>query len=298
MSIKLMSAIFETEFRDLETGEVENDKPKHAKASSCKIVMLAIADHANDEGESAYPGLTRLEVKTALSRQGLVDVIKALKYNGLLFVSDEPSKLGTNDYTINNACFPKLLDKDDARLLVKPLDQGSQATLLGVVKPLDSNHPLTTKESSLDKKTKNSILAKSGIEWQIAAGVEIKQETIDEAVLEKAALDTFERDMQVASNWEWYPAKGSNERAWKYLREFVVNVYKEDKKAFEKYQTWRTQPYARGAMSNLAIKRRPEDFPSSWTDFLASTMYEKPRRVVSDDERTDLDEDGIPQSYM
>lgn len=139
--------------------------------------------------------------------------------------------------------------------------------------------------------------AKAGLDWQIAAGVEIKQETIDEAVLEKAALDTFERDMQVASNWEWYPAKGSNERAWKYLREFVVNVYKEDKKAFEKYQTWRTQPFARGAMSNLAIKRRPEDFPSSWTDFLASTMYEKPRRVVSDDERTDLDATGAPISY-
>lgn len=141
-------------------------------------------------------------------------------------------------------------------------------------------------------------MSKLPIEWQIAAGVEIKQETIDEVVLEKAALDTFEADMQVPGNWNWHPAKGSQENAWKFLREFVVKLYREDNRAFEKYQTWRTQPYARGAMSNLAIKKNPENFPASWTDFLASSaMYGKPRKAVPDSERTDLDDHGIPMSY-
>lgn len=156
MSVKLMSAIFDTEFTDLPTGEYTADgKAKMAKASSCKIQMLAIADHANDEGEGAYPGLTKLETKTGLSRQGVVDVQKALKFNGLISVLDTPSKLGTNDYKVNLDCFPILKDASQATLLVKPLDQsshltnGSQVTLPAVVKPLDLKHPLTTSKPSL-----------------------------------------------------------------------------------------------------------------------------------------------------
>lgn len=156
MSVKLMSAIFDTEFSDLPTGEYTSEgKAKMAKASSCKIQMLAIADHANDEGEGAYPGLTKLEKKTGLSRQGVIDVQKALKFNGLLSVSDLPSKLGTNDYKINLQCLPILKDASQATLLVKPLDQSShltgnsQVTLPAVVKSLDLKHPLTTKEPSL-----------------------------------------------------------------------------------------------------------------------------------------------------
>ena len=118
MSIKIMSAIFETEFPDyLTCGECRT------KASTAKIVLLAIADHANDEGESAYPGLTRLEKKTGLSRQGIVDTLKVLVFNGLLLVADEPSKLNTNNYTVVTSAYPTLHNSDSqATLLVKPLD--------------------------------------------------------------------------------------------------------------------------------------------------------------------------------
>lgn len=301
MSIKLMSAIFETEFRDLPTGEIENDKMKNAKASSCKLVLLAIADHANDEGESAYPGLTRLETKTALSRQGLVDVIKALRYNGLLLVSDEPSKLGTNNYTVNTECFPKLSDKDDARLLVKPLDQSShftstsKATLPEVVKPLDSNHPLTTKESSLGDEEKNSILANAGVEWQILAGQDVSQETLDLARLENDAISAFESAFGVQGNWNWHPAKPQEERVWKKFRKHIMDLFSADPDCFTKYVTWTYQPYVKGAMTGRQIKNAPQDFPDAWASFCMSTKY-KPRQIVSG-ERTDLDESGLPLSY-
>jgi len=139
-----MSAIFETEFPDyLTCGECRT------KASTAKIVLLAIADHANDEGESAYPGLTRLEKKTGLSRQGIVDTLKVLVFNGLLLVDDEPSKLNTNNYTVVTSAYPTLQNYDNndssqATLLVKPLDYPSQATLPEVVKPLDLKHSLIT----------------------------------------------------------------------------------------------------------------------------------------------------------
>ena len=88
------------------------------------------------------------------------------------------------------------------------------------------------------------------------------------------ALTAFERDLQLPASWTWYPAKSSEEKEWASLREFVEKTYQQDPAAFAKYQTWRTQPYARGAMSNRAIKISPADFPLSFSDFLASSaMY-------------------------
>lgn len=189
MSIKIMSAIFETEFRDLPLGEDE----RMAKASSLKIVMLAIADHANDEGE-AYPGFNRLILKTSLSRQGLTDVLKALRHNGVVSVSDEKSKLGSNLYQIELDCFPKIADKTDKRLVVKWLDQssgftdGSQVALQEVVKPLDHNHQLTTIKPSLALQP--NTFKPQGIEQKIFAGLPV----------EESDLDTFTPKVKDAAN--------------------------------------------------------------------------------------------------
>lgn len=141
MSIKLMSAIFETEFQDL--PYTKDGEERKAKASTCKLLLLAIADHANDYGESAYPGYDRLEIKTALSRQGISDTLNALKQNGLISIDDNPSRLNTNNYTILLSAFP-VINSESSHLT-----QASQATLLGRVKPLDSNHQLTTIEPTL-----------------------------------------------------------------------------------------------------------------------------------------------------
>lgn len=148
MSIKLMSAIFETEFHDLEY--VKDNETKRAKASTCKLVLLAIADHANDDGE-AWPGLRRLGVKTALSRQGLMDTIEALKYHNLLTVDEEPSKLHTNNYTINVS---------EITAMSSHLTTPCKATLHADVKPLDQNHQLSLKEEEEGKTQKKIDTAK------------------------------------------------------------------------------------------------------------------------------------------
>lgn len=145
----------------------------------------------------------------------------------------------------------------------------------------------------LQEKKPKIDLAKADPAWGILAGLPI--DTTD-AKIETDALTTFERDMQLPDNWRWYPAKGSEDSAWKYLREFVVKTYRENPKAFQAYQTWRTQPYARGAMSNLAIKRNPENFPASWSDFLASSaMYgvTKGQGVRP----VDVDDNDVPITY-
>lgn len=120
------------------------------------------------------------------------------------------------------------------------------------------------------------FLPQSDLAWTIAAGNKIEQAQIDETKLIQEALNTFESDMQLPGNWQWYAVKPAEEKIWKALREFIVKKYVENPKAFAEYQTWRTQPFASGKMSNRAIKNAPQDFEASWSDFLASNaMYGK-----------------------
>ncbi len=155
MSIKLMSAIFATKFRDLKdaTGNV-------TKGSTAKLVLLALADHANDNGEGAYPGLTKMELKTGLSHQTILSAYKTLKHNGLITYIGK-SKLRTCDYTINAQCFPgkgePLILGNQADVPLKPLEYQDSSHLSEECKPLecqDSSHlsegckPLECQDSS------------------------------------------------------------------------------------------------------------------------------------------------------
>lgn len=143
MSVKLMSAIFETEFRDLTDAE-----GNVTKASTAKIVCLALADHANDEGEGAYPSVTRLERKTALSRQCVINTLDALKYNGIARL-EGVSKRNTNNYTIEPNCFPRSADRDSIpALLVNPVTSASKPGVPELVNPVDPNHTITIIEPS------------------------------------------------------------------------------------------------------------------------------------------------------
>ena len=148
MSVKLMSAIFETEFRDLQDNEGNT-----TKAATAKLVLLALADHANDEGESAYPSIDRLAKKTALSPQTIRNTFDALKHNGIVFLVGS-SKYMTNNYTINTKSFPCLNGNNDIFSPLNPLE-GSNGYLnpsngsLDPLNPLDPNHHLTINKPSV-----------------------------------------------------------------------------------------------------------------------------------------------------
>lgn len=118
-----MSAIFETEFFDLKDldGNI-------TKASTAKLVLLAMADHANDEGEGVYPSVERMCKKTSLSEQTIRNTYDALKFNGIIELKGL-SKYGTNNHTINTKCFPRAIGKDVKILTLYPLE-GSNRSLL------------------------------------------------------------------------------------------------------------------------------------------------------------------------
>lgn len=130
--------------------------------------------------------------------------------------------------------------------------------------------------------------------WAILKGEPITYDGVREnAILEREALESFERCLQLPGSWQWYGGNSSDERALKDLRDFVIETYRKDQDAFTKYQTWRTQPFARGAMSNLAIKKNPENFRLSWTDYLANSTGTK--SVKAPDVQTD--DNDIPLTY-
>ena len=54
-------------------------------SSTEKLVMLALADHANDEGKSVYPSQERLSRKTGLARETINRYINKLSKNGYLY---------------------------------------------------------------------------------------------------------------------------------------------------------------------------------------------------------------------
>jgi hypothetical protein len=55
--------------------------------STSLLVLLALADHANDQGAGARPGLARLGAKARLSRRGVQDCLKHLESHGLIAAS-------------------------------------------------------------------------------------------------------------------------------------------------------------------------------------------------------------------
>lgn len=146
MSVNLMSAIFETEFFD-----IQDEQGNVTKASTAKLLLLAMADHANDEGEGAYPSIERLSRKTALSDQTIRNTFDALRYNGIIFFAGK-SKYGTNNHTINTKAFPKAIGKEPTVLTLYPFDPqtGSLPPQTGTVSPtypFDPNHTETIQET-------------------------------------------------------------------------------------------------------------------------------------------------------
>lgn len=94
MSIKLMAKIFDYPMKDLLT-----DKGKKVSASTASFILLALADHATDDGENVYPGVDKIKNKTKLSERVIVYGLNALEKNGYL-IYVRFSRYGTKEYRI------------------------------------------------------------------------------------------------------------------------------------------------------------------------------------------------------
>jgi hypothetical protein len=94
MSVQVMTQVFNCNMPELKT-----DKGATVSDSSCKFVLLALADHASEDGEGCYPGVKRICRKTNLSTQTVVNALNALRCNGFTRL-DGQSRRHTFNYTI------------------------------------------------------------------------------------------------------------------------------------------------------------------------------------------------------
>ena len=129
MSVNLMTMVFRCNVPELKT-----DKGKTVPDSTAKFVLLALADHANDEGEGAYPSIKTICKKTNLSTATVVNALNALRFNGFTELMGR-SKRETFNYTI-------LVAKIAAFQWIESSDSTGQnnSVLATEIKP-SSNHP-------------------------------------------------------------------------------------------------------------------------------------------------------------
>jgi hypothetical protein len=84
VSVKVMSAVWDRE--DLDASE--------------RLVMLSLADHADDEGV-CYPSIARLCKRTSMSDRGVQKVLVRLQERGFLRVEIGAGRSGSNRYFVN-----------------------------------------------------------------------------------------------------------------------------------------------------------------------------------------------------
>jgi DnaD/phage-associated family protein len=94
MSVKIMSQVF-----DCNMPELKTDKGETVSDSAGKFVLLALADHASEDGEGCYPGVRRICRKTNLSIGTVVKALNALRHNGFTQLEGQ-SRRKTFNYTV------------------------------------------------------------------------------------------------------------------------------------------------------------------------------------------------------
>jgi hypothetical protein len=93
MSIKIMAAVFDAKIPKVQVGK------NSVAEATMKAVLLAMADHANDEGKSIYPSVQRLCDMTGLEDRTVQRAQRALAQIGIIRQTGV-SRYGTTEYQI------------------------------------------------------------------------------------------------------------------------------------------------------------------------------------------------------
>jgi hypothetical protein len=133
MSIRIMSLVFEN----------------HELSSTEKLIMLALADHANDEGKSIYPSQITVSRKTGLARGTVNRHVQSLIDNGFLWDKGyRIDKSNVLELEINVKRLAENVgvtesDTPDMGVGVTEDDMGVSSRVTGGVTEDDTNHQLT-----------------------------------------------------------------------------------------------------------------------------------------------------------
>jgi hypothetical protein len=74
---------------------------EHEFPANQQLVMLALADHANDEGSQIFPSIERIAWKTGYSTRSIQRVIRDLQEAGILCVVRKANRYRPTEYSID-----------------------------------------------------------------------------------------------------------------------------------------------------------------------------------------------------
>jgi hypothetical protein len=127
-----------------------------------RFVLLAIADHANDEGQ-AFPGVGSLARKTCMTERGVQKILRRLEADGWLLTDKRQGRYRCNLYTVmtpnvvhptgaeTNKKTPNKDALDPERGSLDP-ERGSPKPSLTIIEP-------SFRGSELSPKTKSAIVS-------------------------------------------------------------------------------------------------------------------------------------------
>ena len=130
MSVTAMSLVFKFEMPELKT-----DDGRVVPDSTSKFVLIALADHASEDGENAYIGVRRIVAKTQLATQTVCNALNALRHNGFITLVGRSNK-DTNNYTINFERFQPLESEDSSHQNPAILVARTEPSVKPSVKPV------------------------------------------------------------------------------------------------------------------------------------------------------------------
>lgn len=138
MSIKIMSLVWE--------------KSQHK--GSALLLMLALADHADDKGR-CWPGMTSLALKTRMGRRNVVKLMERLEKSGEVVVEVRGGQAASNRYRINI----ELLGSDQLITSERVITTPSEPAITRVVNGRSHESSITVNKTSRKKKSKVKMSA-------------------------------------------------------------------------------------------------------------------------------------------
>lgn len=201
MSAIVEGRVFWTKFGKL-TYKAKNGKTVSIKESTSKLVMLAVADSADDYGENSWNSFQTLADKTSIERRSVIRVARALIANDFLRIAGM-TKYGTNNFSVNlsklgmppkrraTAGRPKTSDSEADTSDSGANTGDSDAKTSDPESPYPSFNPPNPPSNPVEKISFD--LENADLGWSIAGGKKVTQKQLDK----QKAMKEFEDMLEV-----------------------------------------------------------------------------------------------------
>lgn len=260
-------------------GKLESvDKPAFVKLSTAfkqelpeisgdaLKVWIFISLSINRKTETANPGLRTIAEGVGLAVNTVQKCLVELEGLELLTVDRKSRKYNiyeAPEYVSANRSDPVSQFDTDGETVSNPTEtvsNSAQTVSHSVI--LNQSNQKEPDISETLKKRKQS-LAGTSIEAAIWAGTEISEEMTRALKLRTDAQNEFERALGFSKPLPW-----TVDKDWQMFGGWVMEKYHDDPQVFQRYETWRNQPYVRGAIDNKRLRGFVTEFYDSFDMFL------------------------------